>query len=61
MKNRNILLVSVFIFILAFFLWLSWKNEKRDYEPVTPEQEINIKQPERFETLPYDNVLESKG
>lgn len=59
MKNRNILLVSAFILILAFFLWISWKNEKRDYEPIneTPDT-ITIKQPV-VDYKVYDN--DNKG
>ena len=46
MKKQNIFLVSVFILILAFFIWISWKNENRDYTPIneTPDT-ITIKQP----------------
>ena len=59
MKNRNILLVSAFILILAFFLWISWKNEKRDYTPIneTPDT-ITIKQPV-VDYKVYDN--DNKG
>lgn len=46
MKKSNLILAIVFITIISFFLWISWKNEKRDYTPIneTPDT-ITIKQP----------------
>ena len=52
MKKSNLTLVLVFIAIISFFIWLSWKNEKRDY---IPQETIKIKEAPVIDYKNYDN------
>lgn len=59
-RKSNLILTLVFLAIISFFLWLSWKLEsKRDY---TPQETIKIKEAPAIESAPViDNNLNVKG
>ena len=54
MKKSNLTLFLVFLIIISFFLWLSWRNENRDYTPV-PQETIKIKEAPVIDYKKYDN------
>ena len=52
-RKSNLILVLVFLAIVSFFIWLSWKLEsKRDY---TPQETIKIKEAPKVDYKEYDN------